>query len=96
MPPFLKVLIAVSTMLALGFILGFIISLVSAKFYVEEDKRLEELINLLPGANCGACGNPGCKAYAEKILNKESDGNDCTVSKGERKEELLKYIKENI
>ena len=96
MHPVLKVLIAVATMLVLGFILGFIISLVSAKFHVEEDKRLEELIKLLPGANCGACGNPGCSAYANKILEKESDGNSCTVIKGENKEALLNYIKENI
>lgn len=92
----MPILIAVLVMLVLGFVLGFIISLVSTKFHVEEDTRLTTITSLLPGANCGACGNPGCQAYAQKIFDKESDGNDCTVIKGEAKEKLLEYIKENI
>ena len=92
----MEILIPVLVMLGLGFILGFIISLVSTKFHVEEDTRLTTISSMLPGANCGACGNPGCQAYAQKIFDKESNGEDCTVIKGEAKEKLLEYIKENI
>ncbi len=92
----IEILVPTLVMLLIGFLLGFIIALVSTKFHVEEDERIKNLINLLPGANCGACGNPGCEAYANKIFNKESDGNSCTVIKGDAKEKLLSYIKENL
>ena len=90
------ILIAIAVMAVLGFVLGFIVSLVSTKFKVEEDERQQVIASLLPGANCGACGNPGCEAYAKKIFDKESDGSACTVIKGEAKEKLLSYIKENL
>ncbi len=93
---FLKILIPVLLMLVFGFVLGFIISLVSKKFHVEVDERETKILELLPGANCGACGNPGCAAYAKKIYDKQSDGNECTAIKGEAKEKLLSYIKENL
>ena len=90
------ILIAIAVMVVLAFILGFVVSLVSSKFKVEEDTRQQTIVSLLPGANCGACGNPGCEAYAKKIFNKESDGSSCTVIKGEAKEKLIAYIKENL
>ena len=55
------ILIAIAVMVVLGFVLGFIVSLVSTKFKVEEDERQQVIASLLPGANCGACGNPGCE-----------------------------------
>ena len=91
-----KILIAIAILTVLGLLLGFLIAFISTKFHVEEDKRLEEIRNLLPGANCGACGNAGCSQYAEKILSKELDTSKCTVIKGEQKEKLIKYVEENV
>ena len=90
------ILIAILVMVVLGFVLGFIVSLVSTKFAVKEDERQKTIASLLPGANCGACGNPGCEAYAKKIFSHESDGSSCPVIKGEAKEKLFAYIKENL
>jgi len=90
------ILIACAVMIVIAFILGFAVALVSQKFHVEEDKRQTEVEALLPGANCGACGNPGCHAYAVKIFEGGSDGSQCTVIKGEAKDKLIQYIKENI
>jgi len=92
----MEILKAILVMLLLGFVLGFIISFVSSKFYVKEDERLKVIESMLPGANCGACGNAGCKAYADKIFNKESNGDECTVLKGDKKTDLQNYIKENL
>lgn len=91
-----EILIAVGIMLALGFVLGLLISIVTSKFKVEEDTRLSDIIDLLPGANCGACGSPGCQAYAQKILDKEADESGCKVIKGEAKDKLSSYIKEKL
>ncbi len=92
----MKILIPILLMLVLGFLLGLLISFFSTKFKVEEDNRLTEINDLLPGANCGACGSAGCHAFAEKILEKKADQNGCKVIKGEPKEKLAAYIKENI
>jgi H+/Na+-translocating ferredoxin:NAD+ oxidoreductase subunit B len=62
------VLIIVSLTLV-GMICGIAIFLVN-RFLPEEDKLLkktEEISKFLPGMNCGACGHPGCFAYAGEI-----------------------------
>ena len=53
----MKILIPILVMLVLGFLFGLLISFFSMKFKVEEDTRLTEINDLLPGANCGACGS---------------------------------------
>jgi len=54
---------------ALGLIFGLILAVASKVFAVEIDPRVEEIIEVLPGANCGACGQAGCAGYAEQIVN---------------------------
>ena len=90
------ILIAVALMIVLGFVLGFLVSLISSKFKVEEDTRLTDIVNMLPGANCGGCGSPGCQAFGDKLFNKEATVSGCKVIKGEAKEKLEAYIKEKM
>jgi RnfABCDGE-type electron transport complex B subunit len=61
---------AVFSMLALGGVLGLILAVASKKFHVETDPRIEKIAEVLPNANCGACGLPGCVGYAEAIVEK--------------------------
>ncbi len=35
---------------------------------MEVDPRIEEILEKLPGANCGGCGYPGCSGYAEAVM----------------------------
>jgi Na+-translocating ferredoxin:NAD+ oxidoreductase RNF subunit RnfB len=57
---------------------------VSRKFKVEEDPRVARIIDLLPSANCGGCGFPGCAAFAEACVKSESmDGLKCSACKKE-------------
>ena len=51
--------------LGLGF--GVILSIASNIFAVEVDPKIEEVRAVLPGANCGACGFPGCDGLAKAI-----------------------------
>lgn len=53
---------------AMGLIFGAGLAFASKKFAVEVDPRTEEILEILPGANCGACGYPGCSGYAEAIV----------------------------
>lgn len=69
-----------SLLLALGLGLFFGLFLVFAfkKLAVHEDPRVELILETLPGANCGACGYPGCAAYAEALaLGKDSNPGKC-------------------
>ena len=47
----------------LGSLLAVILYFVAEKFKVEEDPRIDEVEELLPGANCGGCGFAGCRAF---------------------------------
>ncbi len=53
----------------LGLIFGLILAFASKVFEVKVDPRVETICGALPGANCGACGLPGCVGYAEAIVH---------------------------
>ncbi|BEE18175.1 electron transport complex subunit B [Aeromonas enteropelogenes] len=76
--------ILVLTLLALAF--GIILGFAAVKFHVEEDPVVDQLDALLPQTQCGQCGYPGCKPYAEAVaggdaINKCVPGGDATMHK---------------
>ena len=56
----------------LGVLLAAVLYFVAQKFKVFEDPRIDEVAELLPGANCGGCGCAGCRAFAESCVGAES------------------------
>ena len=62
----------------LGLFFGAGLAYASRKFAVEVDPKIEEIIEHLPGANCGACGYPGCSGYAEAVVKSGAKPNLCT------------------
>ena len=65
----------VSSIIVLGIIglaAAVILYFVAKKFHVEEDSRIDEVTELLPGANCGGCGYPGCRGFAEACVKAET------------------------
>ncbi len=55
--------------------LAAVMLLIAAKqFYVEEDPRIDVVAELLPGANCGACGAPGCRGFSEMLIKAANQG----------------------
>ena len=61
--------IAIIILSITGAIAAFIICFVSAKFEVKEDPRILKILEILPGANCGGCGYPGCGGFAVACVN---------------------------
>ncbi len=63
----------------MGLLFGILLSVASNVFAVEVDPRVEAVRAALPGANCGACGYPGCDGLAEAIASGEAPVNACPV-----------------
>lgn len=61
-------------------VLAAVIGLCYRKLRVWEDPRIDEIAGMLPGANCGACGYPGCRGLAEQIVLRRAKPAACTVS----------------
>ncbi|MCK9206194.1 MAG: Fe-S cluster domain-containing protein [Salinivirgaceae bacterium] len=65
----------------LGGISAVILYFVAQQFKVVEDPRIGDVESMLPGANCGGCGFPGCRNMAEQLVKAESmEGLNCPVS----------------
>lgn len=62
-----------------GLTFGILIALANAKLKVWEDPRIASVEELLPGANCGACGYAGCRAFAEAAVEGKTAPAECTV-----------------
>ena len=61
-----------------GFAAGLILYFVAKKFNVKEDPRIGEIEEILPGANCGACGRKGCHDFAVECCRaSDLDGLSC-------------------
>lgn len=71
------VLIPVGIFAALGILLGVVLAIASRVFAVKTDERVEQILEVLPGANCGGCGYSGCSGLAEAIVKGEAQPNAC-------------------
>ena len=86
---------AIIVIVVAALILSLLLALADKFFKVEEDPRKAEILGMLPGANCGVCGHPGCSGLADSMVSGTSKkANDCKVTKGEKAEALQKYLDE--
>ena len=75
-----------------GLFFGFLIAMANKKFYVWEDPRISEVEELLPNSNCGACGLPGCRAFAEAVVGGKEQPSGCTVMGEEDLADVASYL----
>ncbi len=73
------VLTSVAILGGVGLTFGTFIALANAKLKVWEDPRINAVEEVLPGANCGACGYAGCRAFAEATVEGVVAPAGCTV-----------------
>ena len=74
------ILIAVISLGAIALVLAAILYVASKKFAVYEDPRIAQVGEVLPQANCGGCGYPGCSGFADACVKAGSlDGKFCPV-----------------
>jgi Na+-translocating ferredoxin:NAD+ oxidoreductase RNF subunit RnfB len=68
---------AIGALSVIGLATSAVLSTAAKRFHVEVDPRVEEVASILPGSNCGACGNPSCFAVAEAIVAGDLPTNSC-------------------
>ena len=74
------ILIAVISLGAIGLVSAVILYVASKKFAVYEDPRIAKVAEVLPQANCGGCGYPGCSGFAAACVKAGSlEGKLCPV-----------------
>jgi len=81
--------------LALGFLtltLAGLIAVANKKLYVYEDPRIEQVEDMLPHANCGACGFPGCRPFAEALVSGTVLPGKCSVSSDEGRSAIASFL----
>ena len=86
------ILISMGVLGATGLVAAVLLYVVSQIFKVEEDPRIDLVVAVLPGANCGGCGFAGCRNFAEACVKAGGiDGLACPVG-GEPTMEDVKRI----
>ena len=78
-------LAALLALLALGLVFGGLLGFASVRFKVEGNPLVDQICDLLPQTQCGQCGHPGCRPYAEAInngepINKCPPGGEATIA----------------
>jgi electron transport complex protein RnfB len=87
-----EVATGIAVMTGLGLWFAVVLAIAYRFLRVEEDPRLEVVEELLPGNNCGACGQPGCVAFAEKLVTAEATPGKCTVADEGTLEQLATFL----
>ena len=79
-----SIVIAVAVLAILALLFGALLGFASVRFKVEGNPIVDQINDLLPQTQCGQCGYPGCKPYAEAIaggdkINKCPPGGESTI-----------------
>ncbi|MBF0462292.1 MAG: electron transport complex subunit RsxB [Magnetococcales bacterium] len=61
-------------MSGLALVAGIGLGVAAKKFYVQSDPLADKVMAVLPASNCGNCGYPGCRAYAEAMATAAAEG----------------------
>jgi electron transport complex protein RnfB len=61
----------------LGIMFGIVLAVASERLAVKVDPRVQQVLDLLPGINCGACGQPGCEGFADAVVAGKAEPTLC-------------------
>ncbi len=76
----MAIIIATAIVAGVGLFIGLFLGVAAKFFEVKQDERELQVRELLPGANCGGCGYPGCDGLAAAIAKGEAPANACPVA----------------
>lgn len=88
----MSIIVALGVLGGLTLVLAIALLVANRKLYVYEDPRIEEVDDMLPHANCGACGYPGCRPFADALVSGEVLPGKCSVSSPESQQAIATYL----
>ena len=91
-----NIMISILLMGLLGLIFSLLLSIARIRLLTKEDPMVERIEHILPGANCGSCGYPGCRAFAEAVVNGQATPDGCSVGGREVSEAIAKFMGKTI
>ena len=86
------IVVSTAILAGTGLVFGILIALANVKLKVWEDPRIDGVAGLLPGVNCGACGQAGCRAFAEAVVAGKIPPATCTVMGAEDIKDVAAYL----
>ncbi len=88
----MTIIIALAALGSLTLLLATMLIVANKKLYVYEDPRIDTVEDMLPHANCGACGFPGCRPFAEALVTGIALPGKCTVSSEEGRQRIAAFL----
>lgn len=88
----MSILVAIAALGGLTLLLAVMLIIANRKLYVYEDPRIDTVEDMLPHANCGACGYPGCRPFAEALVQQKALPGKCTVSTDEGRQSIAEFL----
>ncbi len=79
----MSIILPVIVLGGMGLVFGGLLGIAAKAFRVEQDERVEQVTELLAGANCGGCGYAGCSAFAAAVVAGEAKPSGCPSTKSE-------------
>ncbi|SES65675.1 RnfABCDGE type electron transport complex subunit B [Anaerobranca gottschalkii] len=76
----------------IGVVFGTMLAIASVIFAVEVDPRVDAINEILPGANCGACGYPGCGGFAEAVVGGKAPITGCPVGRQKTADKIAEIM----
>ncbi|MBZ0269261.1 RnfABCDGE type electron transport complex subunit B [bacterium] len=90
------ILTAVGALGGITFVLASLLVVANRKLYVQEDPRIDVVDDMLPHSNCGACGFPGCRPFAEALVRGQVLPGGCTVSTDADRQAIATYLNVDV
>ena len=88
----MSIFIPILTLGLLTLALAGLIAVANKKLYVYEDPRIDQVEDMLPHANCGACGFPGCRPFAEALVSGQVLPGKCSVSSDAGRADIASFL----
>ena len=87
-----EILIPIAIVVGIGLLLGLVLAIAAIILHVPVDERVEEVQEILPGVNCGACGFSGCSGYAAALCNGSAENGLCSPGGAEVAEKISQLL----
>ena len=83
---------ALLVLCGIGLVMAILLAVGRKVFAVEVDKKFELLMDIMPGANCGGCGFPGCSGFANALVEGKASATACPPGGASLAEEIGKIL----